>query len=49
MGQWDRALTQLDVAADLDAGALAMAQMYREAIRCERLRAEVFDGRKSRR
>jgi type VI secretion system protein ImpE len=47
MGQWDRALTQLSVAADLDAKALAMAQMYREAIHCERLRDEVFAGRKS--
>ena len=47
MGQWERALTQLNVAAELDAGALAMAQMYREAIHCERLRAEVFAGRKS--
>jgi type VI secretion system protein ImpE len=46
-GQWDRALTQLSVAADLDAKALAMAQMYREAIQCERLRSEVFAGRKS--
>ena len=46
-GQWDRARTQLDLAADLDAGALALAQMYREAIQCERLRAEVFAGRKS--
>ena len=47
MGQWDRALTQLNVAADLDAKALAMAQMYREAIHCERLRVEVFAGQKS--
>lgn len=47
LGQWERALTQLNVAADLDAQALAMAQMYREAIRCELLRAEVFAGRKS--
>lgn len=46
-GQWERARTQLDLAADLDAGALALAQMYREAIQCERLRAEVFAGRKS--
>lgn len=46
-GQWDRARTQLDLAADLDDGALALAQMYREAIQCERLRAEVFAGRKS--
>ncbi|MDB5815042.1 MAG: virulence protein SciE type [Rhodocyclales bacterium] len=47
LGQWDRALTQLNVAAELDASALAMAQMYREAVRCEVLRAEVFEGRKS--
>src|SRR5688572_8013484 len=47
MGQWERAQTQLQLAADLDAGALAMAQMYREAIRCEMLRADVFAGRKS--
>jgi type VI secretion system protein ImpE len=47
LGEWDRALTQLSVAAELDAAALAMAQMYREAIRCELLRAEVFSGRKS--
>ena len=32
LGQWDRALTQLNVAAELDAEALAMAQMYREAL-----------------
>ena len=47
MGQWERALTQLNVAADLDAGTLAMAQMYREAVRCELLRAEVFAGKRS--
>ena len=47
MGQWERALTQLDVAAELDAKTLAMAQMYREAIRCELLRAEVFAGKRS--
>lgn len=47
MGQWERAHAQLDVAAELDAKALAMAQMYREAIHCERLRADVFAGKKS--
>jgi type VI secretion system protein ImpE len=47
LGQRDRALTQLNVAAELDAGTLAMAQMYREALQCESLRAEVFAGRKS--
>jgi type VI secretion system protein ImpE len=47
VGLWDRALTQLNVAADLDAKALAMAQMYREALRCEVLRVDVFAGKKS--
>ncbi len=47
MGQWQRALTQLNVAGELDAAALAMVQTYREAIRCEVLRAEVFAGKRS--
>jgi type VI secretion system protein ImpE len=47
LGQWDRALTQLNVAGDLDAGTLGMVQVYREALRSEALRAEVFAGRRS--
>jgi type VI secretion system protein ImpE len=47
LGQWERALTQLNVAAELDPKSLAMAQMYREALQCESLRAEVFAGKKS--
>jgi type VI secretion system protein ImpE len=47
LGQWERALAQLNVAAELDARALAMAQMYREAIHCELLRADVFAGKRS--
>src|SRR3954469_18745213 len=47
VGQWERALNQLEVAANLDASTLAMAQTYREAVRCELLRAQVFEGRKS--
>jgi type VI secretion system protein ImpE len=46
-GDWDRALVQLNTAADLDASTLAMAQMYREALNCEALRAEVFAGRRT--
>lgn len=46
LGQWERALNQLDTAANLDPAALAMKQMYGEAIRCEVLRADVFAGRK---
>jgi type VI secretion system protein ImpE len=47
MGQWERALNQLNVAAELDPAVLAMAQMYREALHCEVLRAQVFEGRKA--
>lgn len=46
-GQWDRALNQLTVAAEMDAAALPMAQTYRECIQCERLREEVFLGHKA--
>jgi type VI secretion system protein ImpE len=43
-GEWNRALTQLTVAGELDAGALLMVQTYREALRCEVYRAQVFAG-----
>jgi type VI secretion system protein ImpE len=45
-GEWNRALTQLNVAGELDAGALLMVQTYREALRCEVYRAEVFAGKR---
>ena len=44
LGQWNRALTQLNVAGELDAGTLPMVQTYREAIQCEALRGDVFKG-----
>ncbi len=46
-GEWDRAINQLDVAAQLDAANLLMAQVGRQAILCEGLRGEVFAGRRS--
>ena len=46
-GQWERALNQLTVAAELDALAIPMKQMYGEAIRCEGLRADVFAGKRT--
>jgi type VI secretion system protein ImpE len=46
-GDWDRALSQLNVAGELDAGTLGMVQVYREALRSEHLRREVFAGRKT--
>ena len=47
LGEWDRALTQLNVAGDLDAANLAMVQTYREAIACELLRKQIFQGGKT--
>jgi type VI secretion system protein ImpE len=46
LGDWNRAMTQLNVAGELDAGTLAMVQTYREALHCEALRAEVFAGQR---
>lgn len=43
-GEWDRALTQLTVVGELDPLALPMVTTYRAAIRCEVLRAKVFEG-----
>ncbi len=47
LGQWDRALTQLNVAGDLDASTLPMVQTYREVLQCERLRMAVLAGKKA--
>jgi type VI secretion system protein ImpE len=45
LGQWDRALSQLDVLDNLEPSTWPMAHLYREAIRCEILRADIFAGR----
>ena len=47
VGDWDRALQQLSVVSSLDPHALAMAQMYGDAVRCELVRRDVFDGKTS--
>jgi type VI secretion system protein ImpE len=47
MGDWQRALAQLNVAAELDAINLLMAQVCRPALNCEALRAEIFAGKRS--
>jgi len=47
VGQWERALNQLKVASELEPLALPMAQMYGDAVRCEAIRVEVFEGKKS--
>lgn len=46
-GDWERALNQLEVSGQMDPAALPMAQTYREAIRCEYLRAAIFAGKRS--
>jgi type VI secretion system protein ImpE len=46
-GDWDRSLTQLNVAGELDSAALPMVQTYREALGCEALREQVFAGLRS--
>ena len=38
LGQWQRALNQLQVCGDMDAGTLAMVSTYREALKCEAVR-----------
>ena len=47
MGQWERAMTQLNVVCDLDAKTLPMVQTYRAALLCEELRGEVFAGKRT--
>lgn len=47
MCDWEKALTQLNVSADLDSGALLMAQTCRELIKCEEFRSAVFTGQRA--
>lgn len=47
MGQWERAATQLDLVAEMDAKAVLMKQTYGDAVQCELLRARVFAGEKA--
>jgi type VI secretion system protein ImpE len=46
LGQWNRALSQLDVLDNLEQSTWPMVHLYREAIQCEILRAEIFAGRR---
>src|SRR4051812_44308401 len=47
MGQWDRAQTQLQVAAGMNQANMLMAQVCKQAILCEHLRAEVWAGKRT--
>jgi type VI secretion system protein ImpE len=44
LGQWKRALTQLEVVQDLDSSAWPLVHAYREAVNCELHREAVFQG-----
>ncbi len=45
-GDWQRAIQQLKVSAEMDSEAVPMAQTYREGIVCEVYREKVFSGEK---
>src|SRR5207245_7327273 len=47
VGDWDRALTQLKVIAEMDAGAIPMTRAYAAAIQCEQLRTSILKGERS--
>lgn len=47
LGQWDRALTQLNVVGDLDGEAMLMVQTYRTTLQTEALRRDVWAGKKT--
>jgi type VI secretion system protein ImpE len=47
LGQWDRAVTQLNLVGDMDSSALPMSRAYRSAIECELFRRQVFAGERS--
>ena len=47
LGQWERALGQLNVLRDLSADSLSLVQTYQETLNCEALREAVFSGKRS--
>lgn len=47
LGRFDKALTQLQVVASLNAETMLLAQVFRPVIACELLRREVFAGKRT--
>ena len=47
LGNWPRALTQLDVLAGFDPDHKLLAGIFRPVIQCEMVRAEVFAGKRT--
>ena len=46
-GKWEKALTQLQVLAEMDADSILLAEIFRPVIGCEMIRKEVFRGTRS--
>jgi type VI secretion system protein ImpE len=47
LGDWKRALDQLNVVAEMDPANLLLGAMYRPALQSEALRSEIFAGKRS--
>ena len=47
LGQFDKALTQLQVISSLNAETMLMARIFQPVIQCEMLRREVFAGKRT--
>src|SRR5438046_7892451 len=47
LGQWERALTQLNVLRDMDPECMVLAEIFRPVLQCEALREEIFAGKRS--
>jgi len=46
-GEWESAVSQLNIAADMNAECLLLAQLYRPALNAEAFRKEIFAGRRT--
>jgi type VI secretion system protein ImpE len=47
LGNWEKAMTQLKVLADLNAETMMLARIFGPVLNCEIFRAEVFQGERS--
>lgn len=47
LGNWSKALIQLQVISGIDPDTMMLAQIFQPVINCEALRGEVFDGKRT--
>src|SRR2546426_11221975 len=47
LGNWEKALTQLKVLADLNPDTFMLARIFGPVVNCEIFRAEVFQGKRT--